>query len=236
MLRIKVRKALRDFVLDTDITVSAGETMVLMGSNGSGKTTLLNLAAGLATPDEGFIEVAGRTLFDSATGIDVPPERRNVGFVFQSYALFPHLSVFDNVAFGLRMRKLQKDEIDRKVRDELEATGMWELRRVKAARLSGGQKQKVALARGLVLQPSLLLLDEPFSALDAQMHASVRESLRDRLKRDRIQTIIVLHSLRDALEIGDCLHIMDCGQVVLSGEPADVLRKGQNVFVDNLSI
>lgn len=232
MLRIKTVRKLRDFVLDVDISAESGETLVLMGSNGSGKTTVLNLVAGLMSPDEGVIEVSGRTLYSSEAGINVPPEQRNIGYVFQSYALFPHMTVFDNVAFGLRMRKLAKVDIYSMVRAELEPVGMWELQGVKAAKLSGGQKQKVALARSLVIRPELLLMDEPMSALDARTHAAVRESLRVRLKKDRIDSIIVLHNLSDALALGDRACVIDRGRVMLSGTPAEVLKQGQ--FVDNL--
>jgi molybdate transport system ATP-binding protein len=233
MIRISARKKLRDFPLEVDIAAKDGETVVLMGNNGSGKTTVLNLAAGLMRPDEGVIEVDGRMLFDSGTGVDLPVEQRNVGYVFQNYALFPHMTVYDNVAFGLRMKR---QPVESEVREELETLDMWDLRNVRAAKLSGGQKQKVALARSLVTRPSLLLLDEPLSALDAQMYGTIRETLRERIKKGRIPAIIVSHSLRDARELGDRVFVMDRGQVVLSGEPEDVLRKGQSLFVDNLFI
>ena len=234
MLRIKAVRKLRDFTLDVDIEANQGETLVLMGSNGSGKTTVLNLIAGLMSPDSGVIEVAGRTLYSSGGGVGVPPEQRNIGYVFQSYALFPHLTVFDNVAFGLRMRKLPNEEIRSRVREELGLVGMWDLRGVKAAKLSGGQKQKVALARSLVIRPALLLMDEPLSALDAGTHASIRDSLQQRLRKDKITTVVVLHSLSDALALGDKACVMDRGQVVLSGKPGDILKQGQGQFVDNL--
>ena len=234
MLKISVTRKLRDFTLDVKLAAESGEMLVLMGNNGSGKTTVLNLVAGLMTPDSGSIEADGKKLFSSDEGIDVPPERRNVGYVFQNYALFPHMSVFDNVAFGLRMRQLQRDEIQRRVREELEPVGMWELKDVKAAKLSGGQKQKVALARSLVIEPALLLMDEPLSALDARTHAMVRDSLQQRLKRDKITTIVVLHSLSDVLALGDKACVLDRGKVVLSGKPGDILKQGQGQFVDNL--
>jgi molybdate transport system ATP-binding protein len=221
MIRIRARKALRDFVLDVDITGGDGEIIVLMGSNGSGKTTVLNIMAGLLQPDEGMIEVAGRKLFDSGADIDVPVEQRNVGYVFQHYALFPHMTVYDNVAFGLRMRKAPEELVERRVREELESLGLWEFRHASATKLSGGQKQKVALARSLVAGPALLLLDEPLSALDSHTRASVRESLRERLKRDRIPAIIILHSLHDAEELGDRLYILDRGQIMTAGSPSE---------------
>ncbi|WP_424358933.1 ABC transporter ATP-binding protein [Methanocella sp. MCL-LM] len=234
MIRIDANRKLRDFTLDVKLTAESGETLVLMGNNGSGKTTVLNLVAGLMTPDYGNIEADGKKMFSSEEGIDVPPERRHVGYVFQNYALFPHMSVFDNVAFGLRTRKTPEDKVRHKVREELEPVGMWELKDVKAAKLSGGQKQKVALARSLVIRPTVLLMDEPLSALDARTHAMVRDSLQVRLRKDKITTVVVLHSLCDALALGDKACVMDRGQVVLSGKPGDILKQGQGQFVDNL--
>jgi molybdate transport system ATP-binding protein len=235
MIRIKVRKALRDFTLDLDIAADDGERIVLMGSNGSGKTTVLNLVAGLMAPDEGVIAVGGRTLFDSSAGIDVPPERRNAGYVFQHYALFPHMTIYDNVAFGLRMRKVPAENVERRVREELESLGMWELRQARAAKLSGGQQQKVALARGLAVQPALLLLDEPLSALDARTHGVMRKVLGERIRKSRVPSVIVLHSLRDALALGDKVYVLDRGQVAMSGEPAEIAR-GPDGLADDMLI
>jgi ABC-type sulfate/molybdate transport systems ATPase subunit len=227
MIRIKARKALRDYILDIDIEAGDGETVVLTGSNGSGKSTILNMAAGLLRPDEGVISVNGRTFFDSGRKVEEPPEQRNIGYVFQNYALFPHMTVYDNVAFGLQMKRQPKDEIETRVRAELEPLGMWELRNARAAKLSGGQKQKVALARGLAIKPSLLLLDEPLSALDAHTYGAVRNSLRERIKRDRIPCIVVLHNPLDATALGDKAYKLDLGQVILSGKPDIILRAGQ---------
>lgn len=218
-MRIKVKKQLRDFMLDVDIAADDAETLVLMGNNGSGKTTVLNLAAGLLTADEGVISVDGRALFDSARGIDLPPERRNIGYVFQNYALFPHMNVFDNVAFGLRMRKAPKETITRMVREELESLGLWELRGVKTGRLSGGQRQKVALARGLVTEPSLLMLDEPLNALDMAMQASLRRELKARIRGARVPAIIVTHDPADARALGDIVYVMDRGRSVHRANP-----------------
>jgi molybdate transport system ATP-binding protein len=224
MIRIKVKKALRDFVLDVDIAAGDGEIVILMGSNGSGKTTVLNLAAGLMRPDKGVIEVGSRKLFDSDAGVDVPVEQRSVSYVFQHYALFPHLTVYDNVAFGLRMKRQPGAVIEARAREELEALGLWELRNARAAKLSGGQQQKVALARSLVVRPALLLLDEPFSALDATAGVAVRASLKARLRKDHLTAVMATHSQRDALELGDRVFLISRGKVIISGAPTNVLE------------
>jgi ABC-type sulfate/molybdate transport systems ATPase subunit len=229
LLRIKAVKKLRDYTLDVDIN-SEG-TVILMGNNGSGKTTVLNMAAGITRPDAGAIEVAGNVLFDPEAGVDAPMEDRNVGYVFQNYALFPHMSVYDNIAFGPRMRGAK--EVEERVRVELEELGMWELRGAKASKLSGGQKQKVALARCLAIRPSLLLMDEPLSALDVEMQAYMRNYIKRRIAEERIPAIIVTHSLLDAVELGEMVFVMDMGQVTAGGGPDEILKKGVNKFIDN---
>ncbi len=229
MLRIKAVKKLRDYTLDVDIR--ADGAAVLMGNNGSGKTTVLNLAAGIVRPDSGAIEISGEKLFDSTSGADVPVEDRNVGYVFQNYALFPHMTVYDNVAFGLRMRNAS--DTGERVRAELEALGMWGLRDAKAVRLSGGEKQKVALARCLASRPSLLLMDEPLSALDVEMQAAMRGYIKRRIAEACIPAVVVTHSLLDAVELGDRVFVMDRGRVAVEGTPEDILKKGANKFIDN---
>jgi len=229
LLRIKTVKKLRDYTLDVDI--NAEGTVILMGNNGSGKTTVLNMAAGVTRPDAGIIEASDRVLFDSRTGVDVPMEDRNVGYVFQNYALFPHMSVYDNVAFGPRMREVR--DVEERVRGELEELGMWGLRDAKAVRLSGGQKQKVALARCLAARPSLLLMDEPLSALDVEMQGSIRDHIKRRIREAHIPAVIATHSLLDAAELGDRVFVMDTGRVAAGGAPEDILKKGVNKFMDN---
>ncbi|HSD58044.1 MAG TPA: ABC transporter ATP-binding protein [Methanotrichaceae archaeon] len=226
MLEIDVSKRLRDFNLEVKLNVPEGEILMLVGDNGCGKTTLLNLVAGLISPDEGRIALDGRPLFDSAQRVSVAPEARNIGYVFQSYALFPHMSVYDNVAFGLRTRRLSHKEIDLMVKDHLEAAGLWEIRKARAANISGGQKQRVALARALIIEPNLLLLDEPLSALDVRKQAAMRRDLRERIHACSVPSIIVTHDLRDVACIGDRACLLERGLVVLSGGAEDVMDWG----------
>ncbi len=223
MLEIDVSKRLRDFNLEVKLNVPEGEILMLVGDNGCGKTTLLNLVAGLITPDEGRIALDGRTLFDSSMRVMVAPEARNIGYVFQSYALFPHMSVYDNVAFGLRTRRLPQKEIDLLVKDRLEAAGLWEIRKARAANISGGQKQRVALARALIIEPNLLLLDEPLSALDVRKQAAMRIDLRERIHECGVPSIIVTHDLRDVSCIGDRACLLERGTVSLLCR-ADLLK------------
>ncbi|HPY59851.1 MAG TPA: ATP-binding cassette domain-containing protein, partial [Methanospirillum sp.] len=181
MLEVKMSKKLRDFDLDVEINVRPGEVLALLGENGSGKSTILNLLAGLLTPDEGEITLNGRILFSGADNRSIPPEERNIGYVFQNYALFPHMSAFENVAFGLKRRKIGAGEIQVLVSRMLEELGIGHLVSEKVTDLSGGQRQRVALARALVIQPDLLLLDEPLTALDRKTKEKIRQELREEL-------------------------------------------------------
>jgi ABC-type sulfate/molybdate transport systems ATPase subunit len=233
MLEIDVSKRLRDFNLEVKLNVPEGEILMLVGDNGCGKTTLLNMVAGLISPDEGRIALDGRPLFDSSLKVSVAPEGRNIGYVFQSYALFPHMSVYDNVAFGLRTRRISHKEIDLMVKDHLEAAGLWEIRKASAANISGGQKQRVALARALIIEPNLLLLDEPLSALDVRKQAAMRRELRERILACNVPSIIVTHDLRDVACIGDRACLLENGRVILSGRAEDVVEWGRGPFSED---
>ena len=226
MLEIDIEKSLRDFDLQLRLDVNQGQTLMLVGDNGCGKTTLLNLIAGLDRPDRGRIALDGRSLFDSDLGIDLPPESRGVGYVFQSYALFPHMSVYDNVAFGLRARKMLAQDIDRRVEKHLKEAGLWEIRRAKAADVSGGQKQRVALARALIIEPKLLLLDEPLSALDVRRQVAMRAELRETIRACGVPCIIVTHDLRDVVSLGDNACLLERGRVAMRGRAEDVASWG----------
>jgi len=231
MLSFSAVRQLRDFALDVTLSVRCGETLVLVGENGAGKSTVLNLISGILTPDAGEITLGERTLYSSEEGIDVPAESRNVGHLFQSYALFPHMTVAENVAFGLRCRKVPRPEVASTVADQLRAMNLADLSDVNVGRLSGGQRQRVALARALVLDPDILLLDEPLAAVDMRAQGAMRSELRDRIKNAGIPCIIVTHNLRDALELADCLCLLEEGRVVAEGAPEEVLSMRDNGFI-----
>ncbi len=231
MLSVHAVRHLRDFVLDITLSVRPGETLVLIGENGAGKSTVLNLISGILAPDEGEIVLAGRTLFSSAERIGIPAESRNIGHLFQSYALFPHMTVSENVAFGLRCRKVPKPEIADAVAEQLRAMHLSDLADVNVGRLSGGQRQRVALARALVLEPELLLLDEPLAAVDMHARGAMRRELRDRIRNAGIPCIIVTHTLRDVLELGDRLCLIEDGKVAAEGTPEAVLGERENEFI-----
>ena len=226
MLEIDIRKRLRDFSLEVKLSVARGEILMLVGDNGCGKTTLLNIVAGLQDPDAGRIALDGRSIYDSALKTSTPAEARNIGYVFQSYALFPHMSVYDNVAFGLRTRSYSKNEIGLLVKDYLEAAGLWEIRKAKAVDVSGGQKQRIAMARALIIEPDLLLLDEPLSALDVRRQAQMRKELRETIHACNVPCIIVTHDLRDVACIGDRACLLEKGKIALKGCAEDVMSWG----------
>ncbi|MEN6342005.1 MAG: ABC transporter ATP-binding protein [Methanospirillum sp.] len=213
-------RRLRDFVLDLEISVGDGETLALLGANGSGKTTVLNLVAGLLRPDDGRIVLNGRALFDTGGRIDLAPEERRIGLVFQDYALFPHLSVRKNVAFGLAARRIGRHEIEERVDRELEALGLLCVADHPATRLSGGQRQRVALARSLVIEPDLVLLDEPFAALDARLRPRLRQELRETIRSAGIPAILVTHSPADVRACADRVSVIERGRLIPNATPA----------------
>jgi molybdenum ABC transporter ATP-binding protein/molybdenum ABC transporter molybdate-binding protein len=228
MLNFKLKKRLRDFTLDISQEIG-NETLVLIGHSGCGKSTTLKLLAGLVTAEEGAIQLKSSVLFDIEQKIDTLPEERNIGFVFQNYALFPHLTVEENVAYGIS--QLQSEERDERIQETLSFLGIEHLAHSKPAMLSGGEQQRVALARALVTQPKLLLLDEPLSALDVSTRSHVRAELKQLLKKLSIPTIVVTHDYEDARVLADRVAVMDQGKVIQFGTPSEITRSPANNFV-----
>jgi spermidine/putrescine ABC transporter ATP-binding subunit len=208
-----------------DLKIERGEFFTLLGPSGCGKTTLLRMIAGFVAPDEGAV------FLDDRIVNGLPPWRRDVGMVFQNYALWPHLTVFENVAFGLRERKTPRGEIAARVADALARVGLAALERRKPSELSGGQQQRVALARTLVVQPRALLLDEPLSNLDARLRAEMRIELL-KLQRDLgITTVYVTHDQEEALALSTRIAVLDSGKVVQEGSPREIYENPGSRFV-----
>jgi len=215
----------REVVRGIDLDVPRGELLCLLGPSGCGKTTTLNIIAGFIELDEGTISVDGNAVHD------VPPYRRNMGMVFQNYALFPHLTAFENVAFGLRLRKLARSEIQARVERAIELTNLRGHEHHYPRQLSGGQQQRVALARALVIEPSVLLLDEPFSNLDAKLRRRMRDEVRAIQRAVGITTIFVTHDQEEALAISDRIAVLRDGQLEDLGTPEQIYRRPRSVAV-----
>ena len=210
---------------DVNLEVRSGEFFTLLGPSGCGKTTLLRIIAGLEMPDTGSVTLGGQDI------TALPATKRQVNTVFQSYALFPHLSIFENIAFGLRSRKYPGTEVNQRVERRLEMLGLTDMRDRRPDQLSGGQKQRVALARALVNEPEILLLDEPMSALDAKLRAQVQEDLRRIQRRLKRTFLLVTHDQSEALVCSDRLAVMHAGRVVQYGTPEKVYDFPKNRFV-----
>ena len=211
--------------------VPEGKLFTLLGPSGCGKTTTLRSIAGLEKPTSGEIEVAGRAVYSSSRGIFVAPNKRNFGMVFQSYAIWPHMNVFQNVAFPLEVRKLGRREIEQKVMRVLAAVQLDHLVDRDATKLSGGQQQRLALARALVMEPQLLLLDEPLSNLDAKLRDAMRTELK-RLQREfNLTTVYVTHDQTEALSLSHEIAVMSDGFIVQIGTPRAIYEQPTNQFV-----
>jgi ABC-type Fe3+/spermidine/putrescine transport system ATPase subunit len=213
--------AVRDLHLD----IPSGEFLTLLGASGCGKTTVLRMIGGFQRPS------AGRVFFGSRDVTEQAANRRDVGFVFQSYALFPHLSVFENVAYGLRVKRLKSDDIRSRVEEGLRQVGLAGLGERMISELSGGQQQRVALARAIVIRPRVLLFDEPLSNLDAQLRVQMRSEIRRLQKELKITAVYVTHDQEEAMAISDRIAIMNAGQIVQIGTPEELYRRPASSFV-----
>ena len=207
------------------LDIREGELFTLLGPSGCGKTTTLRCIAGFEKPTGGAIDFLGQDF------TSIPPFRRNIGMVFQSYALFPHLSIFENVAYGLRIRKLSKGDIQEKVNRIIALVGLEATQKRKPSELSGGQQQRIALARALVYDPQLLLLDEPLSNLDAKLRVYMREEIRRIQQRAKVTTIYVTHDQEEALSISDRIAVMHAGKVSQVGSPDEIYENPDSILV-----
>ncbi len=207
-----------------------GEVVALLGPSGSGKTTLLRAVAGLESPKAGAINIGTRSVFDGANGFEMPAEQRNLGLVFQSYALWPHKTVFDNVAYGLKLRKMGKADIEAKVNDVLTQLGLGHLGARFPHQLSGGQQQRVAIARALVYNPPVILLDEPLSNLDAKLREEARAFLRELIVRLNLSALMVTHDQGEAMAISDRILLLNNGKIEQQGTPQSMYETPDTLF------
>jgi len=218
-------------VRGVSFSVQPGEQLTLLGPSGCGKTTTLRAIAGLEQPSAGVIRIGGAPVYSSARRINIPAEKRGLSMVFQSYAIWPHMTVFENVAYGLRVRRESREQIVEKVERALDMVQMRAFSARGASQLSGGQQQRVALARAFVFQPSVLLFDEPLSNLDAKLRADMRIELRELQHRLGITSVYVTHDLEEALAMSDRIVVMRDGLIEQVGSPNEIYNHPRNAFV-----
>jgi multiple sugar transport system ATP-binding protein len=230
---INVWKKFGDFtaVRDMNLHVRDGEFMILLGPSGCGKTTTIRMIAGLEEPTKGQIYIGDKLVADPEKGVFVPPKDRDIAMVFQSYALYPHMTVYDNIAFPLKLRKVPKDEIDKRVKEVAEMLGLSELLNRKPRELSGGQRQRVALGRAIVRRPKVFLMDEPLSNLDAKLRVKMRAELKRLQRQLGVTTIYVTHDQVEAMTMGDKVAVINAGVLQQVGTPQEVYDKPANTFV-----
>ncbi len=216
---------------DASLSVEPGSFVALLGPSGCGKTTLLRSIAGLDRPDSGVIRIGDRAVVDIAAGVMVPPQARRLGMVFQHYALWPHMTVRQNIAYPLRKQKVARAEWETRIGSIAELVGLSAILERRPAQLSGGQQQRVALARALVSRPSVLLLDEPLSNLDANLRNQLRRELRQIHDRQGATTILVTHDQEEAATLADRIAVVDRGEIVQVGSPAMILDRPVSRFV-----
>ena len=235
-MSIKVKNLVKRFngrvtIDHVSFEIDHGELVSLLGPSGCGKTTTLRCIAGLEVPEEGRIEIDGQVVFDSASGVMVEPYHRSIGMVFQSYAIWPHLTVFGNVAFPLQVRRRPRAEVERRTMQALEMVGLANLRDRSSQQLSGGQQQRIAVARAIVHSPAALLFDEPLSNLDAKLRDRTRAEIR-RLQRElHVAAIYVTHDQAEALSLSDRILVMGNGVIRQSGTPQQIYGEPNDAFV-----
>jgi ABC-type Fe3+/spermidine/putrescine transport system ATPase subunit len=234
--RLEVRNVVKSFgevlaVDDISFAVDDGEFFTLLGPSGCGKTTILRCIAGLEKINQGEILVSGKKVASTYEGIFVPPERRRMSMVFQSYAIWPHMTVAENIAYGLEVRKFSKREIKEKVREILGLVGLPGMEERYATKLSGGQQQRVALARSLVIEPDVILLDEPLSNLDAKLRQQMRLEIKEMKQKLGFTAIYVTHDQSEAMVMSDRVVVMDKGKIIQEGKPYDIYGHPANEIV-----
>src|SRR5579859_3426045 len=234
MLNVALETDLNTFHLALNFSVKQGTTTVLLGESGAGKSTVLRLLAGLLHPRNGQISLQDVTYFDSEQRVNVPPQLRPFGYVFQDYVLFPNLTVFENVAFGLRAQHFVRSLIRQRVGEALERVHLLGFDQRLPTQLSGGQQQRVAIARALALRPQLLLLDEPLAALDVQTRREIRQELRHILSETAITTVMVTHQYLEALLFGEHILVLDHGRVIQQGGQRDLSQYPRSSYVAEL--
>ncbi|HEY1360013.1 MAG TPA: ABC transporter ATP-binding protein [Thermoleophilaceae bacterium] len=225
-MRLEASTTVGTLRLDVELAVEPGECLALAGPSGAGKTSILRVAAGLLRPERGRVVANGETWLDTERGIDLPAERRRCGYVFQDYALFPHMSAWQNVAYSLRGRERREQAVEL-----LERLGLGERADARPGSLSGGERQRVALARALARKPDVLLLDEPLSALDARTRAGAARELAEVLRTSEAPTLLVTHDFAEAAQLGDRVGVIDAGRVVQQGTPSELAAAPRSAFV-----
>src|SRR3954468_1611101 len=225
----------RPAVDDVSFRIAAGEIVVLLGPSGCGKTTTLRMIAGLEHPTGGTISIGGEDVAAPERGLHVPPRLRNIGMVFQSYAVWPHMTVQQNVNYPLRHRKVPSADAAKQVARVLELVGLSEYASRPVTQLSGGQMQRVALARALVYEPRILLLDEPLSNLDAKLRLRLRDELRRIIKEAKVTALYVTHDQSEAVVLGDRIGVMENGKLMQMSPPVDLYNRPENLFVANFT-
>ncbi|MEW6696087.1 MAG: ABC transporter ATP-binding protein [Bacillota bacterium] len=217
-------------VRDLSLSVKKGEFVSLLGPSGCGKTTVLRMLAGFVEPTQGEIYLQGSPVFSSKQGVNMPPEKRHIGMVFQSYAVWPHMTVFENIAYPLKLRRVNKRELADKVGEAINLVNMCGLEERYPHELSGGQQQRVAIARAIVAEPAILLLDEPLSSLDAKLREKMCREIDAIWRRTGITVIYVTHDQQEAMALSDTIVLMKQGEIIQHGSPRDIYERPANYF------